>query len=310
MTGRAVALPAARPLGALWRFSRPHTIVGTTVSILALYLIAVDTLPGLTFGGGLWDLWWVLVAGLAVNVYIVGVNQLEDIEIDRVNKPFLPLASGEMTVESGRILVITAAALSVLLAVTQGVEETAAVLAALVVGTAYSMPPLRLKRYPTAASLCISGVRSVVVNLGVYAHFSLAFTGTVSIPAAVWALTVVVLPFSFAIAILKDVPDAEGDRRFRIMTFTVRVGGARVLRAGLAVLALAYVGMATLGPLLIPEADPVVLAAGHLAALALLLGWARGADPEDPAVFTRFYMRVWKLFFLEYALVALACLAG
>ena len=84
-----------------------------------------------------------------------------------------------------------------------------------------------------AASLCISGVRSVVVNLGVYAHFSLALgDGTVAIPAAVWALTIVVLPFSFAIAILKDVPDAEGDRRFRIMTFTVRVGGAKVLRAG------------------------------------------------------------------------------
>jgi hypothetical protein len=27
-------------------------------------------------------------------------------------------------------------------------------------------------------------------------------------------------------------------------------------------------------------------------------------------VFTAFYMRVWKLFFLEYALVAAACLAG
>jgi homogentisate phytyltransferase/homogentisate geranylgeranyltransferase len=126
----------------------------------------------------------------------------------------------------------------------------------------------------------------------------------------VWALTVVVVPFSFAIAILKDVPDAEGDRRFRIMTFTVRVGGARVLRAGLAALVVAYVGMAVAGPALIPQAQPWVLAGGHLAALALLLGWARAADPDDPAVFTRFYMRVWKLFFLEYALVAAACLAG
>jgi homogentisate phytyltransferase/homogentisate geranylgeranyltransferase len=68
--------------------------------------------------------------------------------------------------------------------------------------------------------------------------------------------------------------------------------------------------MAVLGPLLIPEADAVVLAGGHLAALVLLLAWARGADPNDPAVFTTFYMRVWKLFFLEYALVAAACLAG
>ncbi len=80
MTGRAVALPAARPLGALWRFSRPHTIIGTTVSIVALYLIAVSTLPGLTIDGGLIDLFWTLVAGLAVNVYIVGINQLEDVE--------------------------------------------------------------------------------------------------------------------------------------------------------------------------------------------------------------------------------------
>jgi homogentisate phytyltransferase / homogentisate geranylgeranyltransferase len=312
MTGRAVALPAARPLGALWRFSRPHTIVGTTVSILALYVIAVATLPGLSLGGGLWDLWWTLVAGLAVNVYIVGVNQLEDVEIDRVNKPFLPLASGEMTREYARAVVAATAVIAVVLAVSQGAVETVAVLAGLLVGTAYSTPPLRLKRFPVAASLCISGVRSVVVNLGVYAHFSLALgpDGTVSIPAAVWALTIVVLPFSFAIAILKDVPDAEGDRRFRIHTFTVRVGGAKVLRAGLFVLGLAYVGMAALGPLLIPEAQPWVLAGGHLAALALLLAWARAADPNDPAVFTRFYMRVWKLFFLEYALVALACLAG
>ena len=126
-----------------------------------------------------------------------------------------------------------------------------------------------------------------------------------------WALTIVVLPFSFAIAILKDVPDAEGDRRFRIMTFTVRVGGGEGAAGGArGAGARLRRRWRSLGPLLIPEAEPVVLAGGHLAALALLLGWARGADPDDPAVFTRFYMRVWKLFFLEYALVALACLAG
>ena len=73
---------------------------------------------------------------------------------------------------------------------------------------------------------------------------------------------------------------------------------------------LAYAGMAILGPLLVDDAEPVVLAAGHVAALALLLTWARRADPADPAAFTRFYMRVWALFFLEYVLVPLAVLAG
>ena len=33
-------------------------------------------------------------------------------------------------------------------------------------------------------------------------------------------------------------------------------------------------------------------------------------DPLDPASFTTFYMRVWKLFFLEYALVPLAAVLG
>ena len=95
------------------------------------------------------------------------------------------------------------------LAVTQGAVETVAVAAGLAVGALYSLPPFRLKRFPVAASLCITGVRSLVVNLGVYWHFA----GDIAPP--VWALCLFVLPFSFAIAVLKDVPDLEGDRRVR-----------------------------------------------------------------------------------------------
>jgi homogentisate phytyltransferase / homogentisate geranylgeranyltransferase len=185
------------------------------------------------------------------------------------------------------------------------------VLAALAVGTAYSVPPVRLKRFAFAASLCVAGVRSAIVNLGVAAHFTAALgTQGATIPPGVWALTAFVLPFSLAIAILKDVPDAEGDRAHTILTFTVRHGGRAVLRAGLAILTLAYLGMAALGPLLVEGADPVLLAAGHLAALAALWIAARSADPSDRARFTRFYLRVWLLFFLEYLIVPVSCLAG
>ena len=126
-----------------------------------------------------------------------------------------------------------------------------------------------------------------------------------------WALTAFVLPFSLAIAILKDVPDAEGDRAHRIATFTVRHGGRAVLHAGLAVLTLAYLGMAVLGPLLVDGADPV--AARRPATWPRSRRcWiaARGVDPSDHAEFTRFYLRVWLLFFLEYAIVPVSCLAG
>ena len=128
----------------------------------------------------------------------------------------------------GRAIVAVAGVLPLVLAVTQGWIELVAVGVALAIGAAYSLPPLRLKRYPGARRrVSISIVRALVVNLGVYLHFS----DGESVAPAVWALTLFVLPFSFAIAVLKDVPDAEGDRRFAIRTFTVRLGGARRVRA-------------------------------------------------------------------------------
>jgi homogentisate phytyltransferase/homogentisate geranylgeranyltransferase len=297
--------------GALWRFTRPHTVIGTAASIAGLYVICVDALPDVSLAGGAGDLAWTLLAGFCVNVYIVGLNQLEDIEIDRVNKPFLPLAAGELTTTAARWIVAGCAAIAIALALSQGIVELVAVLAALAVGTAYSSPPLRLKRRPLLACLSITGVRSIVVNLGVALHF----TGSLgddswAIPGAVWALTLFVLPFSLAIAILKDVPDAEGDRRFRIATFTLRLGAERVVRSGLYALTVAYLGMAIAGPLLLDDCQPVVLAVTHLAVLALLWRMRARTDPHDRESFTAFYMGVWKLFFLEYALVPLAAVLG
>jgi homogentisate phytyltransferase / homogentisate geranylgeranyltransferase len=304
VTSHAAAVGRTSALGVLWRFSRPHTLLGTFISAVGLYLIAVAELPG----SGLDHLFWVIVAGTGVNVAIVGVNQITDIEIDRINKPQLPLAAGDLSVEAAWRIVAVAAAVPLVLAVTQGLLETAAVVAALAVGASYSLPPVRLKRYPLVASLCISGVRAIAVNLGMYGHYALAFgDGSLEIPPAVWALTAFVLPFSFAIAVLKDVPDMEGDRRFRIATFTVRLGARRAARLGLSALVAAYAGMIVLGPLLVDDADGLVLAVGHAAALVLLLAWARRADPDD---FGAFYMRVWALFFAEYALVPLAVLAA
>ena len=212
---------AVRPRAAgsvMWRFSRPHTLVATTVSILGIYLIAVAELPGVALGDGPGDLALTLLAGALVNVYIVGLNQVEDVDIDRINKPHLPIAAGDLGLRSARRIVAVAGAGPIVLALTQGWVELAAVVAALAIGTAYSSPPLRLKRFPAIAAMSISIVRALVVNVGVYEHFADSLGGRPelsSIPAPIVALTLFVLPFSFAIAVLKDVPDAEGDRRIR-----------------------------------------------------------------------------------------------
>ncbi|HEY9903042.1 MAG TPA: homogentisate phytyltransferase, partial [Candidatus Sericytochromatia bacterium] len=69
-------------LYAFGKFSRPHTIIGTTLSVFALYAIALAT-PGsgvtVQSLGQLLGTWMACLCG---NVYIVGLNQLEDVEID------------------------------------------------------------------------------------------------------------------------------------------------------------------------------------------------------------------------------------
>jgi homogentisate phytyltransferase/homogentisate geranylgeranyltransferase len=113
-----------------------------------------------------------------------------------------------------------------------------------------------------------------------------------------------------AIAVLKDVPDAEGDRRFHIATLTVRLAPSAAFRIGMAALTIGYLGMALLGPLMLESASPWVLALGHVACLAALWLLALQVNPTDAASFGRFYMRVWALFFAEYLLVPVAVLAG
>ena len=69
---RLVPRAALGALGVLWRFSRPHTLIGTSLSIVALYAIAAS----LDRASGAADLLWTLLAGACVNVFIVGINQV------------------------------------------------------------------------------------------------------------------------------------------------------------------------------------------------------------------------------------------
>ena len=159
-----------RRRASLWRFARPHTIIGTALSVAGLYVIAVAERRRAPARR---DLLATLIAGLAVNVAIVGVNQITDVEIDRVNKPFLPIAAGDLHArprEAHRRRLHGAARWRWRSRRARARRSRSP--PALAVGALYSLPPPRLKRFPVAASLCISGVRSLVVNLGVYWHFA------------------------------------------------------------------------------------------------------------------------------------------
>ncbi len=314
----SAAAPRATPLHfakhprswlyAFWKFSRPHTIIGTSLSVLSVFAIAaiaqldwafpqlLETVPGVLLP--------TLIACLCGNVYIVGLNQLEDIQIDRINKPHLPLASGEFSPPLGRRIVTGMAISALVIAALQGFYLLGMVVCSLLIGTAYSLPPIRLKRFPFWASVCIFTVRGVVVNLGLFLHFHQGFP----IPPILWALTLFIVGFTIGIALFKDIPDIEGDRQYHISTFTLRLGQRKVFEITRWILTGCYLGLILAALLGLPGVNAPFLISTHLVAIALFWWRSFQVNLHEKASISSFYQFIWKLFFLEYILFPLVCL--
>ncbi|MEH2375241.1 homogentisate phytyltransferase [Nostoc sp.] len=314
-------------LYAFWKFSRPHTIIGTSLSVLALYLIAIaisnPTLSPLLFDyahgkptpdshsttltASLLPLLGAWIACLCGNVYIVGLNQLEDVDIDKINKPHLPLASGEFSRQTGQFIVALTGILALVVAWLTGPFLLGMVAISLAIGTAYSLPPIRLKQFPFWAALCIFSVRGTIVNLGLYLHYSWALKQSQVIPPVVWVLTLFILVFTFAIAIFKDIPDIEGDRLYNIATFTIKLGSQAVFNLALWVITVCYLGIILVGVLHLASVNSIFLVIAHLALLVWMWLRSLAVDLQDKSAIAQFYQFIWKLFFMEYLIFPIAC---
>lgn len=299
---------ALRRLRALWQFTRPHTILGSTLSLCGIYTITAARTGQLGAPRGLWALVLALAVVLAGNVYIVGINQIRDVEIDRINKPYLPLAAGDLTTRVAMVLVCVTGVAALIAALVIAPLSCFLLLAlALLIGSAYSLPPLHLKRFPVWAALCIVVVRGPIVNVGATWYFNAALGAPREIPPSVWVLTAFVTGFAFAIAWLKDIPDIDGDRRFNILTLSARLGARSVFRLGRAWLSACYLGVVGAVILGVPGLNRPFLIVSHLAVVAWVWIASRRVQPGEKASITRFYMFVWRLFALEYVLFPIAC---
>ncbi|KAG2491279.1 hypothetical protein HYH03_010285 [Edaphochlamys debaryana] len=156
-------------------------MVGTALSVLSISLLALaGTGVPLTSQATVVALLQALVSALAMNVAIVGINQLYDIEIDKVNKPYLPLASGALTPAQGLAIVVVSSVVGTGVGLAAGSPPLlATLLVSLALGVAYSAdhPLLRWKRSPVLAAACILAVRAIIVQLGFYAHMRAAVLG-------------------------------------------------------------------------------------------------------------------------------------
>ena len=68
----------------LWRFTRPHTIIGSAIAIPSIFLLAAPYQSFFTIRS-LASLLYAAIPALFMNLYITGLNQMTDVEIDKIN---------------------------------------------------------------------------------------------------------------------------------------------------------------------------------------------------------------------------------
>nr|KJB83415.1 hypothetical protein B456_013G246600 [Gossypium raimondii] len=292
---------AKNALDAFYRFSRPHTVIGTALSIISVSLLAVEKLSDISplFFIGVLE---AVVAALFMNIYIVGLNQLSDVEIDKVNKPYLPLASGEYSTLTGIMIVTSFSIMSFWLGWVVGSWPLFwALFVSFVLGTAYSinLPLLRWKRFALVAAMCILAVRAVIVQLAFYLHIQThVFSRPAVISKPLIFATAFMSFFSVVIALFKDIPDIEGDKIFGIKSYTV-------FWTCISLLEMAY-GVSILVGATSPYAwSKVITVLGHSVLASILWIRAKSIDLKSKAAITSCYMLIWKLFYAEYFLIPL-----
>lgn len=275
----------------LWKFSRPHTIIGSIVSIVVLFL-----LQGGHIAVHFTQLAVTLISALGCNVCITGLNQMVDVELDKINKPELPIAAGKLSMGTAKKIVWISGLIALGAAAILHWVLLLLIAIILLLGIAYSLPPVQLKKHHLPAALAITLVRGVLVNLGMAMHFAAMLHGGFHIQPVIYPLTIFISAFSLAIAWYKDLPDRAGDAHFGYKTFPLLYSPKTALYTGATFVVAAYTWCIFWS---YQQAQSLLMYSLITLNIAFLLHLTTVRLQEQASI-RRFYQLFWVFFFATY----------
>ena len=223
-----------RSLRAFLDLSRPFTLVAPALGFISAALTAVGAAPR--------EIWMtsllttpLLGSAMAalLNAGNNALNQIYDLDIDRVNKPKRPLPSGRLSIAQAWVFTAIMYVLALVLAwlvapggsalsLSKGRHECFWLVAVAVVCTyIYSVPPLRTKRLGIWANVTIAIPRGLLLKV--------AGWSSVKTIAGVepWYIGAIFGLFLLGATTTKDFADMEGDRRGGCRTLPIQFGVRR-----------------------------------------------------------------------------------
>ena len=211
------------------RLSRPFTLLApfagfVSGGIVACYMNLSPAAPGFADDALQSRFWLGAAGGALLNVFANAINQIYDIEIDRINCPERPLPAGRMTKKQAGIFGAVALAAALALGAAVNLWLLLVFAAAAATTWCYSAPPARTKARGLWANATIALARGVLIPVAGWT--------AVAPPAypTPWAIGAIMGFFLFGAASTKDFSDVEGDRANGIKTLPVVHGPAKAAR--------------------------------------------------------------------------------
>jgi 4-hydroxybenzoate polyprenyltransferase len=210
----------------LLEFSRPFTLVAPALGFASGAATAYGAAPRETWHP---DLIVCPILGLTMAAVLNGasnaLNQIYDLEIDRINKPKRPLPSGRLTIRDAWVFTWAAYAAALVLAwmVAPGGRHECfwIVLVATVITSLYSVPPARTKRLGIWANVTIAIPRGVLLKVAGWSAVKTVMAGEPWYIGAIFGL------FLLGASTTKDFADMEGDARGGCRTLPIIYGVKR-----------------------------------------------------------------------------------
>jgi len=224
--GSAGTAPCTRGAAVYLEFARPFTLIAPALGFASGGATAIGAAPA--------EAWsWLLVAYPALGALMAavlnaasnGLNQIYDLEIDRVNKPKRPLPTGRLSIRQAWAFTLVAYAVAWALAwvVAPGGRRECfwIVVIATLITVLYSMPPFRTKRLGIWANVTIAIPRGALLKV--------AGWSSVKTIAGVepWYIGAIFGLFLLGATSTKDFADMEGDRRGGCRTLPIEFGVRR-----------------------------------------------------------------------------------
>ena len=212
--------------GLYLELSRPFTLVAPALGVVSGAVTAAGAFPREAWSIGLL-VYPLLGAAMAatLNAANNALNQIYDLEIDRVNKPTRPLTSGRLSLREAWVFTWCTYAIAIALAwlvAPDGRHECFwIVLAATVATFVYSCPPLRTKQRGIWANLTIAIPRGVLLKVAGWSCVKTVFG------LEPWFIGSVFGLFLLGASTTKDFADTAGDAEGGCRTLPIVYGVRR-----------------------------------------------------------------------------------